>query len=125
MPDDRLSVLSKIAKTSVLVPAVIEFVDIAGLVAGASKGEGLGNKFLSNIREVDAIVQVVRCFDNDDIIHNMGSVDPVRDIEVITTELVLADLQSCEAQLERNLKKVKGQDKEAVANVELFLQSRR
>ena len=106
VPDERLAVLSKIAKTSVLVPAVIEFVDIAGLVAGASKGEGLGNKFLSNIREVDAIVQVVRCFDNDDIIHNMGSVDPVRDIEVITTELVLADLQSCETQLERNLKKV-------------------
>ncbi|HIV04328.1 MAG TPA: redox-regulated ATPase YchF [Candidatus Spyradosoma merdigallinarum] len=120
VPDERLAPLAKIAKTNVIVPAVIEFVDIAGLVAGASKGEGLGNKFLSNIREVDAIVQVVRCFDDDDVIHSMGSVDPLRDIEVITTELVLADLQSCEAQLERNLKKVKGQDKEAAANVELL-----
>ena len=120
VPDERLAPLAKIAKTNVVVPAVIEFVDIAGLVAGASKGEGLGNKFLSNIREVDAIVQVVRCFDDDDVIHSMGSVDPLRDIEVITTELVLADLQSCEAQLERNLKKVKGQDKEAAANVELL-----
>ena len=120
VPDARLAPLAKIAKTNVIVPAVIEFVDIAGLVAGASKGEGLGNKFLSNIREVDAIVEVVRCFDNDDIIHNMGSVDPVRDIEVITTELVLADLQSCEIQLERNLKKMKGLDKEAAANAELL-----
>lgn len=120
VPDDRIEPLRKIAKTNVTVPAAIEFVDIAGLVAGASKGEGLGNKFLANIREVDAIVHVVRCFDNDDIIHNMGSVDPVRDIEVINTELILADLQSCEAQLERNVKKARGQDKEAIANVALL-----
>ncbi len=120
VPDERLAPLAKIAKTNVIVPAAFEFVDIAGLVAGASKGEGLGNKFLSNIREVDAIVHVVRCFDDDDVIHSMGSVDPVRDVEVITTELVLADLQSCEAQLDRNLKRVKAQDKEAMANVALL-----
>lgn len=120
VPDPRLEVLRAIAKTNVIVPAAIEFVDIAGLVAGASKGEGLGNKFLANIREVDAIVHVVRCFDNDDIIHNMGSVDPVRDIEVITTELVLADLQSCESQLDKNMKKMRGQDKEAAENVALL-----
>jgi GTP-binding protein YchF len=90
------------------------------LVAGASKGEGLGNKFLANIREVDAIVHVVRCFEDDDIIHSMGSVDPIRDIEIITTELVLADLQSAESQLDRNQKKAKGQDKDAVANCALL-----
>jgi len=85
----------KIAETSVVIPAgQVEFVDIAGLVAGASKGEGLGNQFLANIREVDAIVQVVRCFEDNDIIHTMAGVDPVRDIEVITTELVLADLDA-------------------------------
>ncbi len=120
VPDSRLAPLAKLAKTDKIVPAVIEFVDIAGLVAGASKGEGLGNKFLANIREVDAIVHVVRCFDNGDVIHNMGSVDPVRDIEVVKTELVLADLQSCESQLDKNVKKMRGQDKEAAANVELF-----
>ena len=120
VPDARLEPLRVLAKTNVVIPAAIEFVDIAGLVAGASKGEGLGNKFLANIREVDAIVHVVRCFDNDDIIHNMGSVDPVRDIEVITTELVLADLQSCESQLDKNVKKMRGQDKEAAANVALL-----
>ncbi len=120
VPDDRLAPLAKIAKTNVIIPAAVEFVDIAGLVAGASKGEGLGNKFLANIREVDAIVHVVRCFDNDDILHNMGSVDPVRDIDVITTELVLADLQSCEKQLESNARKAKGMDKEAIKNVEIL-----
>ncbi|MDR2862807.1 MAG: redox-regulated ATPase YchF [Puniceicoccales bacterium] len=120
VPDARLAPLSKIAKTSVIIPAAVEFVDIAGLVAGASKGEGLGNKFLANIREVDAIVHVVRCFENDDIVHSMGKVDPVRDIEVINTELVLADLQSCELQLDRNLKKARGQDKDAAANATLL-----
>ena len=120
VPDERLTPLAKIAKTSVIIHAAVEFVDIAGLVAGASKGEGLGNKFLANIREVDAIVHVVRCFINDDIIHNMGKVDPVRDIEVINTELVLADLQSVEVQLDRNIKKARGQDKEAAANVALL-----
>jgi ribosome-binding ATPase len=120
VPDARLGILRGIAGTQVVIPAAIEFVDIAGLVAGASKGEGLGNKFLANIREVDAIVHVVRCFVNDDIVHNMGKVDPVRDIEVINTELILADLQSAEQQLDRNQKKAKGQDKEAQANVALL-----
>ena len=123
VPDERLQVLKKIAKTNVVIPAAVEFVDIAGLVKGASKGEGLGNKFLANIREVDAIVQVVRCFDDDDILHSMGSVDPIRDIQVISTELILADLQSAEKQLEANKKKAKGaQDKEAVKNVEILEQ---
>lgn len=120
VPDDRLEPLRAIAGTSVVIPAAIEFVDIAGLVAGASKGEGLGNQFLANIREVDAIVHVVRCFEDEDIIHNMGSIDPIRDIEVITTELILADLQSAEQQLERNRRRAKGQDKEAQANVGLL-----
>lgn len=120
VPDARLYALQKIANTNVVIPAVIEFLDIAGLVAGASKGEGLGNKFLANIREVAAIVHVVRCFEDPDVVHNMGTVDPIRDIEVITTELVLADMQSVETQLDRNQKKAKGQDKEAVANVALL-----
>lgn len=120
VPDDRLAVLAKIAKTQKIIPAAIEFVDIAGLVAGASKGEGLGNKFLANIREVDAVVEVVRCFDDDDIVHSMSSVDPVRDIDVITTELILSDIQSCEKQLDSNRKKAKGMDKDAIKNVELL-----
>ncbi len=94
VPDARLEPLREIAKTDKVIPAAIEFVDIAGLVEGASKGEGLGNKFLANIREVDAIVHVVRCFDNDDIIHSMGSIDPIRDIDVINTELILSDISS-------------------------------
>lgn len=117
VPDERLPVLAGIAKTAKIIPAAIEFVDIAGLVAGASKGEGLGNQFLANIREVDAIVHVVRCFEDEDVIHNMGSVDPLRDIEVINTELVLADLQSAENQLDRNRRRAKGNDKEAAALV--------
>ncbi|MBN1404207.1 MAG: redox-regulated ATPase YchF [Opitutales bacterium] len=120
VPDERLPWLQTLSKSEKIIPAAIEFVDIAGLVAGASKGEGLGNKFLSNIREVDAVVHVVRCFDDDDIIHNMGKVDPVRDIQVIETELILADIQSCEKQLDNNLRKAKGQDKDAVANAELL-----
>jgi GTP-binding protein YchF len=120
VPEPRLAPLAKIAKTDKIIPAAIEFVDIAGLVAGASTGEGLGNQFLSNIRQVDAIIQVVRCFEDEDIIHNMGSVDPVRDIEVITTELVLADLQSVENQIERQSRKAKGQDKEAAASLVLL-----
>jgi len=115
VPDDRLEVLSKIAKTSVIIPPAIEFVDIAGLVAGASSGEGLGNKFLSHIREVDAIVQVVRCFDDADIHHVTGSVDPVRDIEVITMELILADLDVVRKRRERIAKEVKRGDKAAIA----------
>lgn len=117
VPDERLQVLEKIAGTHTVIPAAIEFVDIAGLVAGASEGEGLGNKFLANIREVDAIVHVVRCFENDDIIHNMGSVDPIRDIEVINTELILADMSSIEKQKEKAIKKARGNDKEAQAVV--------
>ena len=117
VPDERLQVLQKIAKTGVVVPATIEFVDIAGLVKGAATGEGLGNKFLSHIREVDAIVQVVRCFEDVDIHHVSGSVDPVRDIEIITTELVLADLESVEKRLDRQTKQAKRGDKEAIAEV--------
>jgi len=115
VPDERLAVLQKIAKTGVVIPAAIEFVDIAGLVKGASAGEGLGNKFLSHIREVDAIVQVVRCFEDADIHHVAGSVDPVRDIETITTELVLADLESVNKRLERVSKDAKRGDKTALA----------
>lgn len=120
VPDSRLQPLKELAKAQKIIPAIIEMVDIAGLVAGASKGEGLGNQFLANIREVDAIIQVVRCFEDGDIIHSMGSVDPVRDIEVIMTELVLADLQSAESQLDRQRRRAKGQDKEAQANVQLL-----
>jgi GTP-binding protein YchF len=115
VPDTRLAVLQKIAKTNVVIPAAIEFVDIAGLVKGASQGEGLGNKFLTHIREVDAIVQVVRCFDDEDIHHVSGSVDPVRDIEVINTELMLADLESVKKRRERVAKELKKQDKAAAA----------
>ena len=120
VPDARLEPLREIAKTDKVIPAAIEFVDIAGLVAGASKGEGLGNKFLANIREVDAIVHVVRCFDDDDIIHNMGSIDPLRDIEVINTELILADISSLESQNEKAVKKARGGDKEAAENIALI-----
>ena len=101
VPDSRLEPLARIAKTTVLIPAVIEFVDIAGLVKGSSQGEGLGNKFLSHIREVDAIVQVVRCFEDPDIHHVAGAIDPVRDIEMITTELVLTDLEAVRSRLEK------------------------
>ena len=115
VPDPRLEVLAKIAKTAVIIPAAIEFVDIAGLVKGASQGEGLGNKFLSHIREVDAIVQVVRCFEDPDIHHVAGNTDPVRDIETITTELVLADLDSVKKRRGNLAKDVKRGDKAAVA----------
>ena len=115
VPDARLEPLSKIAKTSVIIPAAIEFVDIAGLVKGASAGEGLGNKFLTHIREVDAMVQVVRCFEDADIHHVTGSVDPVRDIEIINTELVIADLDNVKKRREKLSKDVKRGDKAAVA----------
>jgi GTP-binding protein YchF len=114
VPDSRLGPLARIAKTTVLIPAVIEFVDIAGLVKGSSQGEGLGNKFLSHIREVDAIVQVVRCFEDPDIHHLAGTIDPVRDIETVTTELVLADLDAVRNRLEKGAKEVKRGDKEAI-----------
>ncbi len=115
VPDDRMYVLQKIAKTNVVIPAAIEFVDIAGLVKGAATGEGLGNKFLTHIREVDAIVQVVRCFEDADIHHVTGSVDPVRDIEIINTELVLADLESVKKRREKVAKDAKRGDKVAIA----------
>ncbi|MDR0742526.1 MAG: redox-regulated ATPase YchF [Puniceicoccales bacterium] len=120
VPDGRLQRLAELSKSKKIIPAAIEIVDIAGLVAGASKGEGLGNKFLANIREVDAIVHVVRCFEDSNISHSTGDVDPVRDMDIINTELLLADLQSIENQLEKNLKKAKGNDKEAKENVELL-----
>ena len=115
VPDDRLAVLQSIAKTKVVIPAAVEFVDIAGLVKGASSGEGLGNKFLTHIREVDAIVQVVRCFEDADIHHVTGSIDPVRDIEVINTELVLADLENVTKRLDKVAKDAKRGDKVAIA----------
>jgi len=107
VPDERLNVLAKISSAKQIVPARVEFVDIAGLVKGASKGEGLGNQFLSHIREVDAIVHVVRCFENDDIIHVAGSVDPARDIEIINLELGLADLAQIERRIERTRKQAR------------------
>jgi len=114
VPDDRLEILAKLCKTDVIIPTAIEFVDIAGLVKGASKGEGLGNQFLHNIREVDAIIQVVRCFDDPNTIHVAGRVNPLDDIEVINTELALADLASVEKRQARIAKQAKGGDKDAV-----------
>ncbi len=115
VPDARLQVLQQMVKTNVVIPAVIEFVDIAGLVKGASQGEGLGNKFLTHIREVDAIVQVVRCFEDADVHHVSGDIDPVRDIEVINTELMLADLETVKKRRERIAKEIKRGDKSAAA----------
>src|SRR6056300_896331 len=115
VPDPRLDALAEIVKPQKVVPATMEFVDIAGLVAGASKGEGLGNQFLANIRETDAIAQVVRCFEDENVVHVAGKVDPKSDIEVINTELALADLESCEKQLTKVIRTAKGGDKEAVA----------
>ncbi|PSB28989.1 redox-regulated ATPase YchF [Chlorogloea sp. CCALA 695] len=116
VPDERLQVLADISKSEQIVPTRIEFVDIAGLVKGASQNEGLGNKFLSHIREVDAIVHVVRCFDNDDIIHVSGSVDPARDIEIINLELGLADLDQIERKCDRTRKQARA-NKDAQAEV--------
>ncbi len=115
VPDSRLEVLSKLSGSQKIIPAAIEFVDIAGLVKGASAGEGLGNQFLSHIREVNAIVQVVRCFENSDIHHVSGTIDPVRDIEVINTELVLADLASLQKRRDRLQKEVRAGSKTAKA----------
>ena len=115
VPDGRAEVLSKIAGTSVIIPAALEFVDIAGLVKGAAQGEGLGNKFLTHIREVDAIVQVVRCFEDSDIHHVAGEIDPIRDIETILTELVLADLEAMQKRRDKGAKDAKRGDKVALA----------
>lgn len=120
VPDPRLNALEEIVSPEKTIPATVEFVDIAGLVEGASKGEGLGNKFLANIRETDAIAHVVRCFDNDDIVHVAGKVDPISDIEVINTELALADAETVEKALLRNQKVAKSGDKDAKALVELL-----
>ncbi|MFV0370789.1 MAG: redox-regulated ATPase YchF [Azonexus sp.] len=113
VPDPRLAQLSEIVKPQKIQPAIVEFVDIAGLVAGASKGEGLGNQFLANIRETDAIVHVVRCFEDPNVVHVSGSVDPIRDIEVIDTELALADMATVEKALNRYKKPANAGDKEA------------
>lgn len=118
VPDPRLQQLAKIANSAQILPTQIEFVDIAGLVRGASKGDGLGNQFLGHIREVDAIIYVLRCFEDDDITHVEGKIDPIRDAEIIETELVLADLESMEKQLPNLEKKAKG-NKELLAEVEI------
>jgi ribosome-binding ATPase len=120
VPDERLDVLAKLSKSQKIIPAVFEFVDIAGLVKGASQGEGLGNQFLGHIREVDALIQVVRCFENSNIEHVMDTVDPVRDIEIVNTELVLADMDSVEKRKAKQQKAAKSGDKKAVAEVELL-----
>lgn len=115
IPDPRQDNLAEIVKPERVVPTTMEFVDIAGLVAGASKGEGLGNQFLANIRETDAIAHVVRCFDDENVVHVEGKIDPISDIEIINTELALSDLETVEKALQRAAKAVKGQDKEAIA----------
>jgi len=120
VPDPRLAALAAIARPEKVVPTTVEFVDIAGIVKGASEGEGLGNKFLANIREVDAIVHVVRCFENDDIIHVTGRVNPLADIETINTELALADLETAEKGLQRAEKTAKAQDKDAIRVRDVF-----
>ena len=119
VPDERLDVLAKMYDTKKIVPAVIEFVDIAGLVKGASKGEGLGNQFLANIREVDAIVHVVRCFENDNIVHVDGSIDPLRDIETINLELTFADLEVIERRISKTVRTARN-DKKAAKELELL-----
>jgi GTP-binding protein YchF len=116
VPDPRLEVLARLGKSAEIVPTFLEFVDIAGLVAGASKGEGLGNKFLANIREVDAIVNLLRCFEGE-VTHVAGAVDPLRDAETVETELMLADLESVERQMEGAIKRARGGDKEAKARL--------
>ncbi|MGM0594062.1 MAG: redox-regulated ATPase YchF [Pseudomonadota bacterium] len=120
VPDPRLDKLAAIVKPERVLPATMEFVDIAGLVAGASKGEGLGNKFLANIRETDAIAQVIRCFEDDNVVHVSGKVDPLGDIEVINTELMLADLETVEKGVQRVAKMTKSGDKEAKARLSAF-----
>jgi GTP-binding protein YchF len=120
VPDERLTKLASIAGSAKIIPTFLEFVDIAGLVKGASQGEGLGNKFLSHIREVDAIINVLRCFDDGDVTHVEGSVDPIRDAEIIETELVLADLESLEKRLPNVEKKIRSNDKEAATQLPII-----
>lgn len=121
VPDDRLDKIAAIGKSAKIVPTQLEFVDIAGLVKGASKGEGLGNQFLANIREVDAIVHVLRCFDDPNVIHVEGSVDPVRDAETVETELMLADLESLTKQIQNIEKKAKSGDKELKTQLDFMI----
>ncbi len=120
VPDERLAVLEKLNKAQKVVSATVEFVDIAGLVRGASKGEGLGNQFLANIRETDAVIQVVRCFEDENIVHVEGSVNPVRDIETIQIELALADLQSLEKRRDKAQRGAKSGDKDAKRDIEII-----
>jgi len=120
VPDERLDPLAKIFKTEKIVPAMVEFVDIAGLVRGASKGEGLGNQFLANIRETDAVIQVVRCFEDENIVHVEGSVNPIRDIETIQIELALADLASVEKRRDKAQRGARAGDKDAKAELEVL-----
>src|ERR687889_525518 len=115
VPDERLDVLARLGKSAKTIPTQLEFVDIAGLVRGASKGEGLGNQFLGHIREVDAIAQVLRCFDDENVVHVEGSVDPIRDAETVETELMLADLDGLEKRQVGLQKRARGGDKEAQA----------
>src|SRR4249919_1838667 len=117
VPDDRLEPLARLVKTQVIVPATVEFLDIAGLVLGASKGEGLGNQFLANIRETDTVVQVVRCFEDENVIHVEGSVDPQRDIDTIQIELALSDMATVERRRDKAQKMAKGGDKTAKAEM--------
>jgi GTP-binding protein YchF len=119
VPDERLEKLAEMSKSRKIIPAVIEFVDIAGLVKGASVGEGLGNKFLSHIREVDAIVQVVRAFENSNITHVYNRINPLEDIEIINTELIIADLETVKKRIEKLSKDARGNDKEAIAKLEV------
>lgn len=120
VPDKRLDKLVEMVQPKSVVPTQLEFVDIAGLVKGASKGEGLGNQFLANIREVDAIIHVLRCFENENITHVEGSVDPIRDAEIVETELMIADLESLEKRFDQAQKKARGGDKEAIVNVSVM-----
>ena len=120
VPDERLDFLAELYQPKKYTPAVIEFVDIAGLVKGASKGEGLGNKFLENIRRTDAIVHVVRCFDDENIIHVEGGADPARDIEIIELELIMADMELVERRIDKAKKAAKGGDKKFLHEAEVF-----
>ena len=120
VPDDRLYVLEKMNKAQKVIPATVEFLDIAGLVRGASKGEGLGNQFLANIRQTDAVIQVVRCFEDENIVHIEGSVDPIRDIETIQIELALADLASAEKRRDKAMRGAKSGDKDAKREIEIL-----
>ncbi|MGD9537604.1 MAG: redox-regulated ATPase YchF [Alphaproteobacteria bacterium] len=120
VPDEALDAVARLARSAAIVPTFLEVVDIAGLVRGASQGEGLGNRFLANIREVDAIIHVVRCFEDDGVTHVEGGVDPIRDIELIETELMIADLESVGRQLDAATKKARGGDKEAKASLAML-----